>query len=231
MYPNIQAYDRGGMFSPEGKLFQVEYAKEAVKKGATSIGIVADKSVVLIAHKNITEPLLIPSSLQKIFRIDSFIGTTYSGLVSDGLHIIGLMRSKTQTHRMIYDETESVETIAKEVSEEMQQATQYGGLRPFGISLLIAGFDSKPRLFEIEPAAAFYGYKADAIGAGKKVAEEILVKEYKENMSVNEAIDLGLKIINKINVKKINEDNIDIAVINKEKGYIQLSPKEISKYL
>ncbi len=231
MYPNIQAYDRGGMFSPEGKLFQVEYAKEAVKKGATSIGIIADKSVVLIAHKNITEPLLIPSSLQKIFRIDSFIGTTYSGLVSDGLHIIGLMRSKTQTHRMIYDETESVETIAKEVSEEMQQATQYGGLRPFGISLLIAGFDSKPRLFEIEPAAAFYGYKADAIGAGKKVAEEILVKEYKENMSVDESIDLGLKIINKINVKKINEDNIDIAVINKEKGYIQLSLKEISKYL
>jgi len=231
MYPNIQAYDRGGMFSPEGKLFQVEYAKEAVKKGATSIGIIADKAVVLIAHKNITEPLLIPSSLQKIFRIDSFIGTTYSGLVSDGLHIIGLMRSKTQTHRMIYDETESVETIAKEVSEEMQQATQYGGLRPFGISLLIAGFDSKPRLFEIEPAAAFYGYKADAIGAGKKVAEEILVKEYKENMSIDESIDLGLKIINKINVKKINEDNIDIAVITKEKGYIPLSLKEISKYL
>ncbi|MCL5094499.1 MAG: archaeal proteasome endopeptidase complex subunit alpha [Candidatus Marsarchaeota archaeon] len=231
MYPNIQAYDRGGMFSPEGKLFQVEYAKEAVKKGATSIGIIADKSVVLIAHKNITEPLLVPATVQKIFRIDQYIGATYSGLVSDGLRIIGLMRSKTQTHRMIYDETESVESIAKEVSEEMQQATQYGGLRPFGISLLIAGFDSKPRLFEVEPAAAFFGYKADAIGSGKKIAVEILEKEYKENLSSEEAIELGLRIINKINTKKTSEDNIDIGIVNKEQGYKQLTQKEILKYL
>ncbi|MCL4383098.1 archaeal proteasome endopeptidase complex subunit alpha, partial [Candidatus Marsarchaeota archaeon] len=206
-------------------------AKEAVKKGATSIGIIADKSVVLIAHKNITEPLLVPATVQKIFRIDQYIGATYSGLVSDGLRIIGLMRSKTQTHRMIYDETESVESIAKEVSEEMQQATQYGGLRPFGISLLIAGFDSKPRLFEVEPAAAFFGYKADAIGSGKKIAVEILEKEYKENLSSEEAIELGLRIINKINTKKTSEDNIDIGIVNKEQGYKQLTQKEILKYL
>ncbi len=231
MYPNIQAYDRGGMFSPEGKLFQVEYAKEAVKKGATSIGIIAKDSVVLIAHKNIIEPLLIPSTVQKIFRIDQFIGATYSGLVSDGLRIISSMRSKTQTHRMIYDETESVETIAKEVSEEMQQATQYGGLRPYGVSLLVAGFDIAPKLYEVEPGAAFFGYKADAIGAGKKVAEEILEKEYKDDMSIDDAIDLGLKVINKVNTKKITESNIDISVINKEEGYKQISQKEIQKYL
>ncbi|MCL4387612.1 proteasome subunit alpha, partial [Candidatus Marsarchaeota archaeon] len=146
MYPNIQAYDRGVMFSPDGRLFQVEYAKEAVRKGATSIGIVADEGVVLIAHKNIVEPLIIPSTVQKIFKVDSFVGTTYSGLVSDGLHVVGMMRSKTQTHRMVYDETESVETIAREISEEMQMATQYGGLRPYAISLLIGGYDTDYRL-------------------------------------------------------------------------------------
>ncbi len=232
MYPNIQAYDRGGMFSPEGKLFQVEYAKEAVKKGATSIGMILQDSVLLIAHKNILEPsLLIPSTVQKIFRIDQYIGATYSGLVSDGLRIISTMRSKTQSHRMVFDETESVETIAKEVSEEMQQATQYGGLRPYGVSLLIGGFDIAPKLYEVEPGAAFFGYKADAIGSGKKIAEEILEKEYREDMHIDEAIGLGLKIINKVNIKKVSENIIDISIINKEQGYRQLSLKEIQGYL
>ena len=174
MYPNPQAYDRGVMFSPDGRLFQVEYAKEAVRKGATSIGIVADDGVVLVAHKNLVEPLAISSTIQKIFKIDSVIGATYSGLVADGLHIINVMRNKTQSHRMIYDETQSVEAIAREISEEMQQTTQYGGLRPFAISLLIAGIDKEKRLYEVEPGASFLGYKADAIGVGKKVAEEIL---------------------------------------------------------
>ncbi|MCL4390752.1 proteasome subunit alpha, partial [Candidatus Marsarchaeota archaeon] len=180
MYPNIQAYDRGVMFSPDGRLFQVEYAREAVRKGATAVGIVTQKSVVFVAHKNITEPLAVPSSLQKVFRIDSYIGATYSGMASDGLRVINLMRSKTQSHRMVYDETQSVETASRDISEEMQMATQYGGIRPYAISLLVGGIDSEPRLFEVEPGASFLGYKADAIGSGKKIAEEILQKEYKD---------------------------------------------------
>ena len=108
MYPNVQAYDRGVMFSPDGRLFQVEYAKEAVRKGATSIGITTNDAVVLLAHKPNLDPLALPSTSQKIFRIDSYIGATYSGLVSDGLHVINTIRGKTQSHRMVYDETESV---------------------------------------------------------------------------------------------------------------------------
>lgn len=231
MYPNIQAYDRGVMFSPDGRLFQVEYAKEAVRKGATSVGITAEDGIVLIAHKNIVEPLIIPSTVQKIFRIDSFIGTTYSGLVSDGLHVVGMMRNKSQTHRMVYDETESVETVAREISEEMQMATQYGGLRPYAISLLIGGFDTDYRLFEVEPGASFSGYKADAIGIGKKVAEDILIKEYKEGMKLNDALNLGTSILKKINEKKLIPENMDISVITREKGYKQLDAKEISSYL
>ncbi len=228
MYPNIQAYDRGVMFSPDGRLFQVEYAKEAVRKGATSIGMVADEGVVLVAHKNITEPLVIPSTVQKIFKIDSFIGTTYSGLVADGLHVVSMMRSKSQTHRMLYDETESVETVAREISEEMQMATQYGGLRPYAISLLVGGVDKENRLYEVEPGASFSGYKADAIGSGKKIAEDVLVKEYKDSMKLNDAINLGVDILKKINEKKLSPDNVDISVITKSKGYTPLSLKEIS---
>ncbi len=231
MYPNIQAYDRGVMFSPEGRLFQVEYAKEAVRRGATSIGIVADTGIVFVAHKNITEPLIIPSTVQKIFKVDSFIGATYSGLVSDGLHVVNLMRNKTQMHRMVYDETESVEAVAREISEEMQMATQYGGLRPYAISLLIGGVDTEKRLYEVEPGASFSGYKADAIGSGKRVAEETLAKEFKDDMSVSDAVALGVGIIKKINEKKLAPDNVDISVITKEKGYSSFSPKEITNYL
>lgn len=231
MYPNVQAYDRGVMFSPDGRLYQVEYAKEAVRKGATSIGLVTDDGVVLIAHKNILEPLAIPSTIQKIFRVNSYIGATYSGLVADGLHVVNMIRGKTQTHRMIYNETESVETIAREISEEMQMATQYGGIRPYAISLLMGGIDKGPKLFEIEPGASYLGYKADAIGSGKKVAEEMLVKGYKENMSTDTAIGLGVSIIKKINEGKLNSDNLDISTIRTGVGFELFDQDKIIKYL
>ncbi len=231
MYPNIQAYDRGTMFSPDGRLFQVEYAKESVKKGATAVGIVAKDAVVFIAHKNVTEPLAVPESLQKIFRIDSFIGATYSGIASDGLRVINLLRAKTQSHRMVYDETESIETISIEISEEMQMATQYGGIRPYAISLLVGGVDTNPRLFEIDPSGVILGYKADAIGMGKSIAEEILTKEYKDNMEIDDAIKLGVKIITKAWEKKITKDNIEIAVISKKGKYKNYTQDQIEKYI
>ncbi|MDE1865263.1 MAG: archaeal proteasome endopeptidase complex subunit alpha [Candidatus Micrarchaeota archaeon] len=231
MYPNVQAYDRGVMFSPDGRLYQVEYAKEAVRKGATSIGMVADGGIVLIAHKNIVEPLAVPSTIQKIFRVDSYIGATYSGLVSDGLHLVNVIRGKTQTHRMIYNETESVETIAREISEEMQMATQYGGIRPYAISLLIGGIDREPKLFEIEPGASYLGYKADAIGSGKKIAEEALVRGYKEGIGIEDAISLGVNIIKKVNEGKLTENNLDISTIKKSVGFEIFDSDKIAKYL
>ncbi len=231
MYPNIQAYDRGVMFSPDGRLFQVEYAREAVKKGATAVGIVAEDGVVIAAHRNINEALIVPETLQKIFKIDPFIGSTYSGMVSDGLHLVNMMREKTQSHRMIYDETEPVETLAREMAEEMLTATEYGGLRPFAVTTLIGGYDTKPRLFEVDPAGALAGYKADAIGSGKKIAEEILAKEYKDNMKMDDAIKLCVSIIKKINENNLTSDNIEISTTIKSKGYKFLSPKEIEAYI
>jgi len=231
MYPNVQAYDRGVMFSPDGRLFQVEYAKEAVRRGATSIGMVADDSVVLIAHKNITEPLAVSSTIQKIFMVDSYIGATYSGFVSDGLHVISMMRGKTQTHRMLYNETEAVETVAREISEEMQMATQYGGIRPYAVSLLIGGVDSSPKLFEVEPGASYLGYFADAIGSGKKLAEEMLVKSYKPDMTSDEAVKLGVSILKKVTETKIVPENMDISIITKVNGFEMLKSEKISTYI
>ncbi len=231
MYPNVQAYDRGVMFNPDGRLFQVEYAKEAVRNGATSIGLIAKDSVVFVAHKNIAEPLAIPATIQKVFRIDSHIGATYSGMVADGLHIIDVARNRAQNHRLIYDDIKSVEALAKDISAYMMQATQYGGLRPYAVSFLVGGIDSASRLFEIEPGASFLGYKADAIGVGKKTATEMLMKEYKDNMTTEDAVGLGVKKIKKISEGRLSEESLDVGYVESGSDYVLLSPSEINQYL
>lgn len=231
MYPNVQAYDRGVMFNPDGRLFQVEYAKEAVRKGATSIGLIAKDSVIFVAHKNITEPLAIPSTIQKVFRVDSHIGATYSGMVADGLHLIDFARGRAQNHRLIYDDVKSIEALSREASAYMMQATQYGGLRPYAVSLLMGGMDDGPKLFEIEPGASFLGYKADAIGSGKKVATEMLMKEYKENMNFDDAVSLGVKILKKISEDKLNAESIDIGYIRDSDEYQLMTQDELKNYI
>ena len=231
MYPNVQAYDRGVMFNPDGRLFQVEYAKEAVRKfGATSIGMIGKDCVVFVAHKNITEPLAVPSTIQKVFRVDSHIGAAYSGMVADGVHLIDFARQGAQNHRLVYDDVKSVEALSKNVSTYMMQATQYGGIRPYAVSLLIGGIDSEPRLFEIEPGASFLGYKADAIGAGKKVATEMLIKEYEDNMNVEDTVALGVKIIKKISEEKLNSQNMDIGIVQDKHGFRLLTQQDMSNY-
>lgn len=231
MYPNVQAYDRGVMFNPDGRLFQVEYAKEAVRKGATSIGMVGKDCIVFVAHKVVTEPLAIPLTVQKVFRVDAHIGATYSGLVADGLHIIDRARLVAQNHRLVYDDVKSIESLTKEIASYMMQATQYGGMRPFAVSLLVGGMDNGPKLFEIEPGASLLGYKADAIGAGKKIATDILVKEYKDNMSIEDSIVLGVKIVKKISEGKLASDSVDIGYIDGDEGYHLLTPDKLTKYL
>ena len=231
MYPNVQAYDRGVMFNPDGRLFQVEYAKEAVRKGATSIGMIAKDSVIFVAHKNMTEPLAIPSTIQKVFRVDAHIGATYSGMVSDGLHIIDFARGRAQNHRLIFNDVKSIEAVAHDISSYMMQATQYGGLRPYAVSLLLGGFDVGPQLFEIEPGASFLGYKADAIGSGKKIATEMLLKDFKDSMTPDDAISLGVKILKKVSEEKLTKENMDIGIVQKDKEYHLLSSEELLNYL
>ncbi len=231
MYPNVQAYDRGVMFNPDGRLFQVEYAKEAVRKGATSIGITTPDAVIFVAHKNISEPLAVPSTIQKVFRVDARIGATYSGMVADGLHIIDAARGQTQNHKLVYDDVKSIESLAKNISAYMMQATQFGGMRPYAVSLLVGGIDDAPRLYEIEPGASFLGYKADAIGVGKKVATEMLMKEYKDDMNLQDAISLGLKILKKVSESPITEENVDIGYIQDGKDFLILTPDKLKTYI
>lgn len=235
MYPvSPQAYDRAiTVFSPDGRLFQVEYAKEAVKKGATAIGMVTKDGVVLVASKNVQSKLLVGDSLKKVFAIDKHIATTASGLIADARRLIDITRQEAQKYRLTYEEEPSVESIAREVCDIMQIYTQYGGIRPFGVALLVGGVsDGKPYLYEAEPSGAMTGYKATAIGAGKKEAEEYFNSHYKETLTVEEGIKLSIKFLKKLGEVPVESQNIEIAIsrINDSK-FIYLNDKEVKKYL
>lgn len=234
MYPpQQQAYDRAiTVFSPDGRLFQVEYAKEAVRRGATAIGMVFDSGVLLMAYKNAPSRLLVPESMKKIFEIDKHMAATASGLIADARRLVDLARLESQRHRLAYAESASVETIAKELCDLMQVYTQYGGIRPFGVSLLIAGVDTEPRLYEAEPSGALTGFLADAIGSGKKEVEEFFEKEYKQSMTEDEAIALGIRALKKSGDLTIKPDTLEIAVATmKKKEFSVLTQKEVEKYL
>ena len=234
MYPvSQQAYDRGiTVFSPEGRLYQVEYAKEAVKRGATAMGVVCGDGVVLVAHKAISSNLLVPAYMKKVFMIDTHIAATGSGLVADARRLTDMARMESQKHKMTFGEDAPVEVVARHISDVMQLYTQYGGIRPFGISFLLAGVDTEPRLFEAEPSGALSGYRAAAVGAGKKEVEEVFEKEYKPGMTIDEGIHLALRALRKTIDHKIKPENVDIACITmKGKQFELLKDTEVEKYL
>lgn len=228
-----QAYDRAiTVFSPDGRLFQVEYAKEAVKRGATAIGIVAKDSVALIANKSNYSKLIVSESLKKVFDIDTHIAFTASGLIADARKLVDTGRIGAQKHRLVYNEPAPIESITRDICDLMQIYTQYGGIRPFGVSLLIAGYDDRPRLYEAEPSGAMTGFMADSIGSGKKEVDEILEKEYKENIPLDDAIALALSALRKTIEGKLYPNNIEISWIDgKSKKFMNMSEKEIIKYL
>jgi proteasome alpha subunit len=233
MYPgSSQAYDRAiTVFSPDGRLFQVEYAKEAVRRGATAMGVVCADGVILVAHKNISSNLLVFESMKKIFKIDNHIAATASGLVADARRLVDMARLEAQRHRLLYSEPISIESVSKQLCDTMQLYTQYGGMRPFGVSLLIAGVDSEPMLYEAEPSGALTGYKADAIGSGKKEVDEFFEKEYKDGLSVDDGINLAVKALKKTTDSKLKAENVDVAVILKGKRLKLLSDEDVNRYL
>ncbi len=229
-----QAYDRAiTVFSPDGRLFQVEYAKEAVKRGATAIGITSREGVALVAFKSIHSKLVVPESLKKIFTVDSHICVTASGLIADARRLVDIARVDSQRHRITYNEPPSVDSIARSVCDLMQVYTQYGGIRPFGVSLLIGGVDDQgPKLYEAEPSGAMTAYKADSIGANKKEVDEFLEAKYDEKMPLDDAIRLCVDALRKTQEEKLMQENVEISYATvKAKKVISLPDKEVGKYL
>ncbi len=231
MYPPQQsAYDRAiTVFSPDGRLFQVEYAREAVRTGSTSIGVTCRDGVALVAHKRIVSKLIVGDSHEKLFQVDNHIASTSSGLVADARKLVDFARLECQRHHLTYDESIPVELLAKKIGDHLQFYTQFGGVRPYGVSLLIAGVsDGKARLFETDPSGALFEYKATAIGAGKKTVEELMEKEYKDNLSEQEAVKLAVKALKKSlsTEEKLTADYLDVLFVSKQTASVAVYGRE-----
>jgi len=226
------AYDRAiTVFSPDGRLFQVEYAREAVKRGTTTVGIKFKGGIALIVDKRITSRLIEPSSIEKIFKIDEHIGCATSGLVADARALVERARIEAQINRLTYEEPIQVKALARKICDFKQTYTQYGGVRPFGTALLIGGVDDTgPHLFATDPSGAMMEYKATAEGEGRDAAIEYFEKNYEEGMSKDEAIVLGLKALIYATEKKIEERAVEIGVVDKDKKFRILSSDETKKY-
>lgn len=229
-------YDRAiTVFSPDGRLFQVEYAREAVKRGTTAIGIKSSEGVVLLVDKRITSNLLIPESIEKIFKIDDHIAIATSGLVADSRVLVDRARLECQINKLTYDEPIRVEGLAKRISDHKQQYTQYGGVRPYGAALLIAGVDNNgARLFETDPSGALVEYLATSIGEGRDTVLKLLEEEIdpEKRISFEDSIFLGLKCLYNIAKDKLNAETIEIGyILIKDAIVRKMDPKDVREYV
>ena len=215
--PEFMGYDRAIVtFSPDGRLFQVEYAREAVKRGTTSLGVVFKEGVILAATRPVPELAIPNAGSNKVHEIDGNIGTAVSGFLADGRVLIDMARIKAQVYKLTYDEKLDVLGAVREVSDRMQLYTQYGGVRPFGVALLIGGVDEKgPQLFEIDPSSTYYNWKAQAIGRGAQEAYKVMKKSWKDNLDQDAAIKLALHAL-KAGEKGVKPIDIELAIVKKD---------------
>jgi len=229
MYPQgPAAYDRAiTVFSPDGRLFQVEYAREAVKRGTTAVGLTYKDGILLAVDKNVVSPLIVPKSIEKIFKIDDHIAVATSGLVADARRLVEEARLRAQRNRLVYNEPINVLTLTRDICDTKQAYTQYGGARPFGTALLIAGMNKEPHIFETDPSGAFTEYTAGAIGMGKKDVEKFLEDKYKPTISKADAINLALLSLSTVSEGKIKKENVDMITIEVGKKYARVTQDEL----
>jgi len=221
------AYDRAiTVFSPDGRLFQVEYAMELVNRGATILGIQCAEGVVLAAEENI-EPLEEAGYSWKIFRVDEHIGAAIVGLSSDARILIDQARIYAQSNKLTYDEPIDTEVVTKRICDIQQMYTQHAGVRPFGVSIIFGGVDKTgTRVFGTHPSGTYRGYKATALGAGRETVLAILKDEHREDMTLEENKQLAIKCLVKALEARQLPPRTKIAVIPTATKKMETLPDE-----
>jgi proteasome alpha subunit len=232
LLPAAAGYDRAiTVFSPDGRLYQVEYAIETVRRGTLAIGIKAKDGVVLAVEEK-TRKLQISNVTQKIFQVDDHIGVAAAGYIPDARTQVDHARFFAQSNRLIYDEPVDVEGVAKNIADMAQQFTQYAGVRPFGVALLLAGVDKNgANLFLTDPSGTYIGYDAMAIGAGSDQVTDFLEKSYKQDISLEDAASLAIESIYLVSEDKSSTKHLKMAIIDtKTKAMRKVEDEEIEKY-
>ncbi len=219
------------MYSPDGRIYQVEYAIETVKRGTLAIGIKA-KDGVIMAVEEIPRKLQAAGVTQKIFQVDDHIGVAAAGYIPDARTQVDDARTFSQSHKLIYDEQVDVETVAKHLADKCHQYTQYSGVRPFGVALIVAGVDQRGNIIYVtDPSGTFLAYAAVAIGAGSEDVNAFLEKNYKDEMSIEEASALAIAAIDMKGEQKEESKHIKMAKITDSKKTLEkISDADVEKY-
>lgn len=218
------------MYSPDGRIYQVEYAIETVKRGTLAIGV-KSKDGVVMAVEEIPRKLQVSGITQKIFQVDDHIGIAAAGYIPDARVQVDDARTFSQSHKLIYDEEVEVEIVAKHLADRCHQYTQYSGVRPFGVALIIAGVDQRGNLIYVtDPSGTFVSYSAVAIGAGAEDVNAFLEKNYKDGMSLDDASALAIAAID-LKGEQREEKSIRMARVTKDKRTLdKVSDADIEKY-
>ncbi len=227
MLPQQQGYDRAiTVFSPDGRLYQVEYAIETVRRGTIAVGVKC-KDGIVIAVEEKSRKLQISKLAQKIFQIDDHVGVAAAGYIPDARSQVDNARFFSQSNKMIYDEPVEVETIAKHLADQCQQFTQYAGVRPFGVALILGGVVNKiPQLYLTDPSGTYISYDAIAIGASSEQVTDFLEKTYKNDLSIDDASALAVAGIYLSSEDKEGTSHIRMAHIKIETGLYEILSNE-----
>src|SRR3989338_6170537 len=227
-------YDRAAtMFSPDGHLLQVEYAEKTVRLGSSSIGIVCKDGVVIVSDRRVNDKLILPESANKVFEVDDHIIISAAGILSDARVLIDKVRVVAQQHKVTYDSSVDVEEIIREIANTKQMFTQYGGARPYGVAILVAGIDNQgARLFSSDITGNYFSYTSFAIGENDEKIKEILRLKYNENLNIEGGIKLALNIFKEILGKNFDLNRFDVAYVSNEiKKVKRIHGDELKKHI
>lgn len=224
-------YDRSvGMFSPDGLLLQVEYAEKAVNLGSPVLALTTKEGVVFIADKRIKSKLLVKDSFKKIISVDNHLAITGAGVMSDGRRLIEQAQIMAQEHRIKFQTPADILSLVKDIANIQQHYSQAGGLRPFGVSLLVGGIeDEKPSLYQTMPGGIYLKFHARCVGEKANKINDILEETYKENMSNKDAIKLGLNAFKKVQDDKFDIERFEVSILGMDEKLSRLSQSEIKK--
>jgi len=241
MFLTRSEYDRSvNTFSPEGRLFQVEYAIEAIKLGSTAIGIRTEEGVVVACEKRLTSSLMEPTTIEKIVEIDNHLAAAFSGLTADSKILIEKARIESQNYWFSHDAPIRVESVAQAVSNLAIQFGDSDGSggegalsRPFGVALLFAGNDPKdgPMLYHMDPSGTYVQFDAKAIGSGSEGAQQSLQETYHKGMTLKEAIKSAMTILKQVMEEKLNDTNVQVATVTKDEGFKLLVGQKLQNYI
>ena len=232
MQPGQMAYDRAStVFSPDGRLFQVEYALQAIQMGGTAVAVTYDTGIVFVAYRNLPVSSLAESgSIEKSFAIDAGLGCVTAGLIADSRVLVEFLRVEAQRHRISYGEVAPYSLLGHALGTLLQQYTQFGGTRPFAVSLLLGGFNGRTAgLVELDPSGATIGWKAYAIGRNRRAVADFLEEKVTDHLNEESAFKLAVQAVAEGSPTPFQAEALDVAILEPDAELSPLTSAEVAR--